>query len=425
VLWISIHGQSIDSTAPPELLSAANKAGMFLGSTASRVGLLIRGSDQIVVLPEFYLPHAEEREKLLNDVSLLRAVLRKYEQSRRVIDECAAGESLIRGAKGALDLSEILSFLVADFKLNGSLKRHKESLTPNGVGQLMWPRTLSGSNWIEGSEGGEFLPKDLWYRKRVPLTSDAIAVLHRHALRIANQVLKGGLLGEFSLPPDERDIQSIGAIDQKLVAELTRTFRQRERRVLTALRDLYSQTCWRVNSKSTFAVSYYFLVNFEYVWEDLLRNGIEAEVSDELPMRGTTTHENGITKAGIQPIPDLTIRLPAGIRKRCGLIDGKYYMSGGKDPVGSAGDHYKQIIYAQLLELDGFDVEFNLLAFPIAQLADEHCARLLRLHGWSMMHASSVHECAIDYRQLARAYVQSSKRVELNQLLGDLSISTS
>ena len=128
---------------------------------------------------------------------------------------------------------------------------------------------------------------------------------------------------------------------------------------------------------------------------------------------------------GIQPIPDLTIRLPAGIRKRYGLIDGKYYMNRGSNPVGSAGDHYKQIIYSQLLGQNGCDVEFNLLAFPDLFLTDALSARLLRHHEWKLLPNSSVHECAIDYKQLARAYVQISKKVELDRILGDLNVTMS
>jgi hypothetical protein len=127
---------------------------------------------------------------------------------------------------------------------------------------------------------------------------------------------------------------------------------------------------------------------------------------------------NSSIKRGMQPEYD--IRLESG--EADVLIDAKdYRLLNGSKWQGSNGDHYKQIIYSQLLTESKDAIVFNILAFP--SLGQKSLFAIRGCHHWKEIKGSRVFEVTVDYDLAMKCWLREISvdiKKEMATLLNDL-----
>ena len=86
------------------------------------------------------------------------------------------------------------------------------------------------------------------------------------------------------------------------------------------------------------------------------------------------------------------------------LVDGKdYQIHNGSTKLGSAADHYKQIIYRQLTKPPHPDRFYNVLMFP--SIDQEKLFELVGCHRWKDISNSRVFEVTVDYDTITKHWL--------------------
>jgi hypothetical protein len=122
---------------------------------------------------------------------------------------------------------------------------------------------------------------------------------------------------------------------------------------------------------------------------------------------------------GIEPKFD--IRLASGDADV--LVDAKDYrlLNGSKWRDGAAGDHYKQIIYRQLLTAPKDSNVVNILAFP--SVGQKSLFAIRGCHHWKEISSSRVFEVTVDYDLAVKRWLRETSldiREEMSNLLKQL-----
>jgi hypothetical protein len=117
--------------------------------------------------------------------------------------------------------------------------------------------------------------------------------------------------------------------------------------------------------------------------------------------------------------PEVDIRLVSGGDEV--LIDAKdYRVLNGSKWQGSNGDHYKQVIYRQLLSTRSSQV-INILAFP--SLGQKKLFAIRGCHHWKEIQDSLVFEVTVDYDLAVKRWLRETPldiKEEIEMLLRDL-----
>jgi hypothetical protein len=140
--------------------------------------------------------------------------------------------------------------------------------------------------------------------------------------------------------------------------------------------------------------------NFENIWEHILRSVLSPH-SKPTPLTPGKWHPiSGDEEEGIKPKVDFQIENPIADA----LVDGKdYQIYNGSTKLGSAADHYKQIIYRQLTKPPHPDRFYNVLMFP--SIDQEKLFELVGCHRWKDIPNSRVFEVTVDYNTITKHWL--------------------
>lgn len=133
--------------------------------------------------------------------------------------------------------------------------------------------------------------------------------------------------------------------------------------------------------------------DFEDIWEQVLRDLMAPNLTKRtLPPGQWHAWPNATMNKGMQP--EFDIRLQS--ENTDILVDAKdYRLLNGSKWKGSNGDHYKQIIYRQLLDNPKDSDVVNILAFP--SLGQKSLFEIRGCHYWKEIQDSHVFEVTVDY----------------------------
>jgi hypothetical protein len=133
--------------------------------------------------------------------------------------------------------------------------------------------------------------------------------------------------------------------------------------------------------------------DFEDIWEQVLRDLMAPGLTKRtLPAGAWYGWPDESTNKGMQPEFDIRLEIAdADV-----LVDAKdYRLLNGSKWQGSNGDHYKQIIYRQLLATSENSTVVNILAFP--SLGQKTLFAIRGFHHWKEIQGSCVFEVTVDY----------------------------
>jgi hypothetical protein len=159
--------------------------------------------------------------------------------------------------------------------------------------------------------------------------------------------------------------------------------------------------------------------DFEDIWEQVLRDLMAPGlIKRTLPTGEWYGWPDASPNKGMQPKFD--IRLESGDADV--LIDAKdYRLLNGSKWQGSNSDHYKQIIYRQLLAAPRNSNVVNILAFP--SLGQKSLFAIRGCHHWKEIEGSRVFEVTVDYDLAVKRWLRETSldiKAEMATLLEDL-----
>jgi hypothetical protein len=193
---------------------------------------------------------------------------------------------------------------------------------------------------------------------------------------------------------DENVLLRIKANPRRYLRSLSNTtFDERGRFLISAISAFLSEqsllsTEWQVREN---LLSY--TKDFEDIWEQILRDILAPGlIKRTLPAGEWYAWSDASAIKGMQP--EFDIRLESNIADI--LIDAKdYRLLSGYKWQGSNSDHYKQIIYRQLLAAPRNSNVVNILAFP--SLEHKHLFAIRGFHHWREIPGSCVFEVTLNY----------------------------
>lgn len=393
-------------------IDALREAGALNGNRVAHVGFVWGPDRLIVVLPKAYdsvearAQLSSDPEWVLSQVFLLIRLLARCRRDGRFSSLDPIREPWIENAPpsgtdpaGALEAAIALR---ADFLERGlywergSLLRSNDPSNP-----IDWARTIrSGPPLLDGNNIIWF---DTVHRARARNPRDP---LHRlHAWSVA-EVL--ALTGEPSLAPDRAslapgELAAVSANPQRYVdALLTRTYRDRGRYLLRLIGAWLGVAPAAAMPGTRPAAVLLLARSFENVWEHVLR-----QLIDEDPNSNHNLPSGKWMPAapGDDPIPEGAPKYDILRREkeRIYLLDAKDKRVKAPKRSGTLGDHYKQTIYAQLLDLPDEDALLNVLLFPT--VLPKSVAKVLGVHQWPQVRRSRVVEVAVDFERVVRAWL--------------------
>ncbi len=403
------------------------RAGFTSNGSLTGVGFLWTADGLIVVLPKAYsscgAPASVDRVflllRLLKRVQL-RDQARKEKGTQIRVGNSPYPEEWALGRLVSPSLEALLSAirdLYRDFSANGLYLRRRSAQVRNDFRYPVdWRQTLSASLPRLEHHGIEFA--ETRHRGRAFDFRHPIRQLQSEALRRA-----AVLLGEGDPVPDEptldvelghRLVRNRPALFRELCGD---TFDERTRNLLDALQRFYDRAGELEGSSNHEPDgAALWTPDFENIWEMLVREKLAPHESPSIPKGAWGTldlaGDNGIGPKvdGFYHTNGLGILVDAKDKRDKGPEDGNRLAR-----LGSAADHYKQVMYKQLAPgIPAPHIDYNLLIFPTVGVVSKSSgtSELLRLRGrhyWPGKVDSLVHEIEADFETLARAWLGETR----------------
>lgn len=318
-----------------------------------------------------------------------------------------------------LDSFDAALRLRRDYRENNLYLRKTNLLTlkkPNLP--VNWFRTIRHSNTV--LNGQEVLFDNTIHHVRKRDMSHPLCLLHVACLKEI-----------FALTGERSDLEDLASLDAE-------EFRRVKARPRSYLRDLRASTFDERGQFLINAISAYltesslfgsirpardellaYTKDFEDIWEQILRSLMAPGLTKRiLPEGEWYGWPDAAVKRGMRPEYDISLHSgDASV-----LIDAKdYRLLNGSKWQGSNGDHYKQIIYRQLLADSDHPNVFNILAFP--SLGQKTLFAICGCHHWREIRGSRVFEVTVDYDLAAKLWLRENSldmEAEISTLLNDL-----
>ncbi len=281
-----------------------------------------------------------------------------------------------------------------------------------------WPRTFRGTTAL--LNGGEIFLSDTVHHTRKRDLAHPLCLLQTRCLKEI-----------FALTGERSDLDELEGLDEKTYKSVkahpreflrrlrTSIYDERGRFLLTAIAAFLGESSLAASPREIREELLSYTTDFEDIWEHLLRDLISPDLKNRiLPAGEWFSWPNTLSSAGIHPAFD--ILLAYGNSEI--LIDAKdYRFLNGSKLFGSSSDHYKQIIYRQLLASPNTSTVINILAFP--NLGQKKLFAIRGCHHWKEVPGSRVFEITVDYdlavaRWLREASIDVSK--EMTDLIEEL-----
>jgi hypothetical protein len=301
-----------------------------------------------------------------------------------------------------------------DFLKNGFyFVKRNESTLGAGPGPIDWARTTALVQPL--LQDDQIVFPSLMHRRRL---HDSDNFIHRLHATVVREVLE--LFGESAATPEA------SSLDESQYAEVRKNpqfyldsphdsaFSDRAIEILSLLR-AYLGTGVSPSRLSGEQAEYCVTKSFELIWEQMLRALLEnySLTGDRRLPRGKWTHSGGGSHPDIGPRVDIVRhgkRQESGLYDYLALFDAKDKRAKEVGRSATEADHYKQIIYAQLLDLSESNCFANILIFPRLDMDESKKASFFYYsgrHEWTGLQRSRVHEASADYGRLSRWYVRS------------------
>ena len=402
---------------PSWVVPALRNAGAIDGTRVSNVGFVWGPDRLLVILPKAYAAEdararlADDPEWALSQAFLLIRLLARCRRDGRFRALRSVREAWIERAPstgadvvGALEAALMLR---ADFLERGLYWERSPLYRANDPSNPVdWPRTLRSRPPLLDENGVVWF--DTVHRARARDPRDPV---HRlHAWAVANVL---ALTGESPLSPrgpfltaSERD--TVAANPGRYVdALLARTYRDRGRHLLRLIGawTRRSPDCRRARRTP----------RPRPPARPVVRERVGAR-----PPRAPRQHR-GVRVARFRPgpghrrrpdssrgkgaiVPKVDIRRQSDLASRSSTSSTLRTRPSSPGRTGSAADHYKQVVYAQLLDLPVGSDLVNALLFPAVMPV--RTVRVLGVHGWpTRLQRSRVVEAAVDFERVVRAWL--------------------
>jgi hypothetical protein len=311
----------------------------------------------------------------------------------------------------ALSLFEAAHALIGDFQRYGPYVARFLRTSPQiRGGAVDWSKTISQKHPIIEPDGITYW--DLLHRKS---GTDPFHVLRR--IQVTASRACSLLLG-IPLDIDGSEVmagEEFAAAVRHPTGALWRlgssVFDDRGRRLLGILGQLvgrWQAVKYGAGSDALFAE----IEDFAYVWEAMVARVLGGPKEAQPPITAGSWYQaaSGISHEGLTPRVDSyrTGQLGgAGSEAYLVLFDAKYKTVGsGREPSGSANDHYKQGYYWRLVARPAVGRGLNALVFPRVDGAfdSNDALKYLGSHTWPLGEPP-VSELSLDYEAAARSYV--------------------
>lgn len=388
----------------------------------------IEASSLLVVLPKaFNAPGARvrlsepgyKREQIYRLIRLFKKVRRETQFSLTGGNTNETSGREMRSTDPVLDSFDAALRLRRDYLENGLYIRKSTLQTINKHNlPVNWPRTIRQANALLSEQGVLFDNTVHHFRKRD--MSHPLCLLHIACLKEI-----------FALTGERSDLEVCEALDGNTLRRLkakprsylralrASTFDERGRFLINTISAFLSESGLLDAHHQVREQLLCYTKDFEDIWEQVLRDLIAPGLTKRtLPAGEWHRWPDASANKGMQP--EFDIRLESATTEM--LVDAKdYRILNGSKWQGSNGDHYKQIIYRQLLVTPKDSKVINILAFP--SLGQKSLFAIRGCHHWKEIEGSHVFEVTVDYDLAIRYWLRETTldvKTEIATLLNDL-----
>ena len=336
---------------------------------------------------------AYEREQIYRLIRVFKKVRHEtdFSLSDGTTNQILARE--LRATDPVLDSFDAALRLRRDYRANGLYVRKSPRQTLNKSNlPVNWSRTIGRSTPL--LNGGEVLFDNTFHHARKRDMSHPLCLLHIACLKEI-----------FSLTGERSGLEDTDALDANTFRRMkakprsylrdlrTSTFDERGRFLISAISSFLGESRLAGAELAVREALLSYTKDFEDIWEQVLRDLMAPGLTKRtLPAGEWHGWPEASTKKGMQP--EFDIRLESSDADV--LIDAKdYRLLNGSKWQGSNGDHYKQIIYRQLLASPAGSSVLNILAFP--SLGQKSLFAIRGCHHWKEIEGSRVFEVTVDY----------------------------
>ena len=378
----------------------------------------------LVVLPKaFSLPemrerlkeHAYKREQIYRLIRVFKKVRQDTNYSlsggktNKILDrEMKVDDPVLNSLDAALRLRR-------DYRENGVYIRKSSRQTINKPNlPVHWPLTIRGASAV-------LADRDIFFDNTVHRSRkrDLTHPLYRLHITCLKEI--------FSLTGERFDLEDMDALDQTELRKLKANPRSFFRELRASTYDTRGR--FLIASISSFMGGSSLLgfaaespeellsysKDFEDIWEQVLRDLMAPKLKERKIAAGQWhSWPSAAVAKGMQP--EIDIRIQSEISDV--LIDAKdYRLLNGSKWKGSNGDHYKQIIYRQLLNAHKGIPVVNILAFP--SLGQKSLFAIRGCHYWKEIEGSHVFEVTVDYDLAIKCWLREVS-FDMDKEMGDL-----
>lgn len=360
-----------------------------------------------------------EREQIYRLIRVFKKVRRETHFS---LSDGSTNKTLVRevGATDpVLDSFDAALRLRRDYRANGLYVRKSPRQTLNRPNlPVNWSRTIGLSTPL--LNGGEVLFDNTFHHARKRDMSHPLCLLHIACLKEI-----------FSLTGERSDLEDTDTLDANTLRRVkakprhylrdlrTSTFDERGRFLIGAISSFLGESRLVGAKLEVREALLSYTKDFEDIWEQVLRDLLApGQTKRTLPAGEWHGWPEASIKKGMQP--EFDIRLES--EDADVLVDAKdYRLLNGSKWQGSNGDHYKQIIYRQLLASSSESHALNILAFP--SLGQSSLFVIRGCHRWKEIEGSRVFEVTVDYDLAIKHWLREISldlKLEVDALVAEL-----
>jgi hypothetical protein len=381
----------------------------------------------LVVLPKaFNTPEvrarldepAYEREQIYRLIRLFKKIRRETRYSLAGGNTNQTTGRAIRSTDPILDSLDAALRLRRDYRENGLYTRKSTRHVSNRPNlPVDWSRTIRRSTTVLNGQD-VFFDTTVHHARRRDM-SHPLCLLHIACLKEI-----------FALTGERNELKTAEALDERTFERIkanpgghlralgTSTFDERGRFLVAAIGSFLSEYSLLGTGREIREEFLSYTKDFEDIWELVLRDLMAPSLTKRtLPAGEWYGWPDASANKGMQP--EVDIRLVSGGDEV--LIDAKdYRVLNGSKWQGSNGDHYKQVIYRQLLSTRSSQV-INILAFP--SLGQKKLFAIRGCHHWKEIQDSLVFEVTVDYDLAVKRWLRETPldiKEEIEMLLRDL-----
>jgi hypothetical protein len=371
----------------------------------------IETNSLLVVLPKAF--NSEAGRARLGDPAYKREqiyrMIRIFKKIRRETDFSLIGgnsnkvlDRELRVTDPVLDSFDAALCLRRDYRENGVYIRKTNRQTLNKPNlPVNWPRTINSSDVI--LSGREFFFDNTVHNARKRDMLHPLCMLHISCLKDV-----------FKLTGERSDLEDIEALDAGTFLRIKNqprsylrnlkasTFDERGQFLIGAIGSFFSESGLLGIDRKVREELLSYTKDFEDIWEKILRDLIAPGlIKRTLPVGEWYGWPDSSIDRGMRP--EFDIRLET--KDAQVLVDAKdYRLINGSKWLGANVDHYKQIIYRQLLAAGKESNVLNILAFP--SLGQKSLFMIRGFHHWKEIPGSCVFEVTVDYEIAIKCWLR-------------------